>query len=206
MISALILAAGASRRMGSPKALLSIGETTFLRHIVETLAAAGITDVVVVLGADIEKIKPTLGWFDGAIVENADWEKGQLSSIAAGMEILLRKKVEGVILWPVDHPLIGPDLIVDMVEAFERSGRKIVLPVFKGRRGHPVLFSSEMFPSLMSASLLLGAKEVVRRHPEEIEEVSTSTEGILRNIDTPDDLRSAAPLSHIAEPASPPTR
>ncbi len=184
MISALVLAGGASRRMGTPKALLPIYGTTFLRHIVTTIRAAGISDVAVVLGADAARIRPTMAWFNGIIVENTEWEKGQLSSVCAGLACLAERAVDGALVWPVDHPTIGPDVATDMLRAFESSGKGIILPLHAGRRGHPVLFAARMFSLLRAASLDAGAREVIHAHSEEICEIVTPDAGVLRNIDT----------------------
>lgn len=188
-LGAIILAAGASRRMGIPKSLLPLGGGTFLSRITGSLREAGVGEIVIVLGADEGAIRPTLGWFDGAVVTNRRWEQGQLSSVIAGLDALEHEGVEGAILWPVDHPLVGAGVVRDLAAGFGRTGKQIIVPTCRGWRGHPVLFSAELFPALRSASTTLGARDVLRRHPQEVQEVPTEDEGILRNIDTPEDAR-----------------
>jgi len=193
MISAVVLAAGSSRRMGSPKSLLKIGEKTFLQHIVDVLHSSCVLDIAVVLGAGAEEIKKNLTWFTGKIVVNANWEKGQISSIVAGLDSLVSKDVDGVMICPVDHPLITHPLVVDLLQAFWKSKKKIIVPVFQGQRGHPVIFEQCLFDELRSAPLDVGARALVHAHPDDVMEVPTSVEGVLTNIDTLADYRAKMP-------------
>ena len=187
MISAIVLAAGASARMGEPKAILKIGEKTFLQHIVDVLYSACILDTVIVLGNDAVKIQNTLDWFQGKVVINDNWQQGQLSSIIAGMNRLNGTDLHGVMICPVDHPLISQGLLVDLLQTFWKSKKKIVLPVYDQKRGHPVIFSKELFDELKSAPINVGARFVVRQHSNDVAELVTTEEGIVQNIDTPED-------------------
>jgi molybdenum cofactor cytidylyltransferase len=190
MIGAVVIAAGASYRMGGPKALLKIGDKTFLHYIVDVLRLAGIREIVIVLGAEAENIGRTLSWFDGTVVVNEDWEQGQLTSVNCGLGALPQEDLEGAIVFPVDHPLISSDLIVSLVTAFRTSKKKIIAPVYKGQRGHPVLFSSEVFGELRKSDPAVGARQVVRAHANDVGEVTTDEEGVVLNIDTPEDYQS----------------
>src|ERR1700690_3727318 len=145
MITAIVLSAGASFRMGSQKAVLQIREKTFLRHIVDVIQSAGVEDVVIVLGADAEIIQQSLQWFNGKILVNLQWRNGQLSSIIAGLNEIHRADVEGTLICPVDHPLISQKLLLELLETFQKHKTKIVVPVYQGRRGHPIIFPSTMF-------------------------------------------------------------
>jgi molybdenum cofactor cytidylyltransferase len=188
MIGAVVLAAGASYRMGSPKALLRIGGNTFVQHIVDVLHSAGVHDVVIVLGAEAELIQQTLYWFDGKVIVNENWKQGQLTSIIAGLSVL-NQTFPGLLICPVDHPLITKSLIIDLVGAFQKSGKKIVVPVNEGRRGHPVIFSSDLFGELRNASLEVGARQLIRSHPDDVHELVTNEVGVVLNIDTPDEYQ-----------------
>lgn len=187
MVSGIVLCAGSSRRMGVPKCLLKLGDKTFLQHVVDVLHSARILDVVVVLGAEAETIQRTLGWFTGKVVVNPNWEKGRLTSVIAGLDALETKDLHGAMVCPVDHPLISQSLFVDLLQAFWKSKKNIIIPSFNGRRGHPVIFSVELFDELRNAPLDLGARAVVHHHPDDIAEVPTDEEGVVLNIDTPDD-------------------
>ena len=194
MISGIVLAAGSSQRMGTPKALLKIGEKTFLQHIVETLHSARIIDVVIVVGAEAEKIQKTIIWFDGKVVINNDWHKGQLSSIIAGLNALDLTKSEpeeihGAIICPVDHPLLTQSLLVDLLQGYWLSKKRIIIPIHRGKRGHPIIFDRELFDDIRNAPIDIGARAVVRNHEQDIQEVDVNDEGVLINIDSPDDYK-----------------
>ena len=192
MISGIILAAGSSQRMGSPKSLLKIGEKTFLQYIVDVLHSARIIDVVIVLGADAEEIRESLTWFDGKIVVNEDWNKGQLTSIIKGIDALdlnstEPEEVNGAMICPVDHPLLTQSLLVDLLQGYWTSKKKIIIPTFNGKRGHPVIFDKKYFDELRSAPHDVGARAVVHKHADDVCEVPVNEEGILINIDTQED-------------------
>ncbi|MDP1678257.1 MAG: nucleotidyltransferase family protein [Bacteroidota bacterium] len=188
-ISAIILSAGSSRRMGTPKALLKIGKKIFLHHIIDTVESVGLTNNVVVLGFESQTIREILSSFSGTIIVNEAWEEGQLSSIIACINALNTIDCEGILICPVDHPMITTALIKKLVESFQHSRKKIIIPTYHGRRGHPIIISSELFVEIKNASFTVGLREVVHAHENDIELVSTDEEGILINIDTPEDYR-----------------
>jgi molybdenum cofactor cytidylyltransferase len=187
MVSAIILAAGSSSRMGSPKCLLKIGDKTFLQNIVDVLYSARILDIVVVIGWEANKMKNTIGWFEGKVIINENWQNGQLSSIITGLSSLVTKELHGVLICPVDHPVISQGLIVDLLQSFWKIKKDIFIPTYNTRRGHPVLFRANMINDLISASSSIGARQVINRNPKRICEVPTDEEGILLNIDSQTD-------------------
>jgi molybdenum cofactor cytidylyltransferase len=188
MIAALILAAGESRRMGSPKALIPYHGLTFVEHLLAATRLPRIGETRVVLGAGAEEIRGRLPVKDSQIVINDAWESGPLTSIQAGLRSLPEDGVEAALICPVDHPVVTLRLIGAIVAAFDRSGKAIVLPTYLGRRGHPVLFASRLFSELMGAPLDVGARAVVRAHRGEIEEVPTEEEGVVLNLNDPEAL------------------
>lgn len=180
--------------MGLPKALLKIGEKTFLQHIVEALHSARIIDVVIVLGAEAEKIQKTLTWFDGKVVVNDEWQKGQLTSIITGLNNLDMtatdpEEIHGAIICPADHPLLTQSLLVDLLQGYWLSKKRIIIPIHRGKRGHPVIFDRELFDDIRNAPLDIGARAVVRNHEQEVHKVDVNDEGVLINIDSPDDYK-----------------
>ncbi|HXW18695.1 MAG TPA: nucleotidyltransferase family protein [Candidatus Acidoferrales bacterium] len=191
MIAAIILAAGESRRMGSPKALVQVGGLTFVEHLLAATRHPRIGLRRVVLGAGAANLRDKLRLGDAEIVMNESWEKGPLSSIQAALRNLETQgaaEIEGAFICPVDHPLITTHLIADMVRAFDDTTAQIVLPRYNGRRGHPVLYRKAMFAELMAAPMDVGARAVVRAHAKEIADVPTDEEGVLLNLDNPETL------------------
>lgn len=189
MIVAVILSAGESRRMGQPKALLPIGDTSFLERIVKSLQATKVEKIIVVLGHNAGEIETKIGRLPVTIVVNPNYAQGQLSSLTAAIRTLPAENVDGILVHLVDHPFLSPDLVNRMIERFYESKKLIVVPRWKGRRGHPVIFSSRLFAELLSTPLDRGAKSVVRAHAAETLEIETDDEGITLDIDTPEDYK-----------------
>jgi molybdenum cofactor cytidylyltransferase len=187
MLAAVILSGGASRRMGSPKALVSYQGRPFLEHLLSVTKHPAIGARRVVLGADAEAISKGIRLAEGEIVINKDWEKGQLGSIHAALRSL-PLDTEGMLLCPVDHPLVTTVLVGSLIEAFLSSRAPIVVPVYRGKRGHPVIFSSALYGELLNASLEQGARSVVWAHKGEVREVETAEEGSVLNLNDPNAL------------------
>lgn len=190
MLAAVILSGGASRRMGSPKALLSYQGRPFLEHLLDVTKHPKIAVRRVVLGADAEPIAKEINLSADEIVINDEWEKGQLSSIHAALRSL-PPQTDGVLLLLIDHPLISSALVGELIEAFYNSRKPIVLPVYDGRRGHPLIFSSALYDELLRAPLDTGARSVVWAHSSEIQVVQTNEEGCVLNLNDPDTLQKA---------------
>ena len=191
MLAAVILSAGASSRMGKPKALLPYREGTFLEHLIEVTRHPRIGVTRIVLGAGAEVIRTVAKLDPSVVVLNGDWEQGQLSSICAGLRSLAGMDADGIVLCPVDHPLVSARLVSELVERFYEDKKAIVLPAYKGRRGHPVIFSKALFGELLAAPVDKGARSVVWAHATEVLEVPTDEEGVVLNINDPDMLKRA---------------
>ena len=181
MISAIVLAAGKSERMGRPKALLPIHGRTFLENILDVISRTSIEDTIVVLGHHREEIERSLPLLSA--VFNPDYEQGMITSFQAGIRKLSRD-TSGAFLFLVDHPLVEPAAIAAMIANL--AANRIVLPTFEGRRGHPVLFSSEILEEILALPPSEGANIVVRKSPDRIIEVSVNVPGILVDVDTPE--------------------
>ncbi|HWZ26626.1 MAG TPA: nucleotidyltransferase family protein [Verrucomicrobiae bacterium] len=187
MLAAVILSGGASRRMGTPKALLPYRGGTFLDHLLKVTDHPRIGWRRVVLGADAGAILAGTEFRADEIIINENWEAGQLSSIQAGVRSL-PEGTDGMLLCLIDHPLINRELVGELVERFYLSGKAIVLPVYKGRRGHPVIFGARLYEELLSAPMETGARAVVWAHREEVCEMETSEEGCVLNLNDPETL------------------
>jgi CTP:molybdopterin cytidylyltransferase MocA len=191
MLAAAILSAGESRRMGSPKALLPYRGATFLEHLVKVTQHPRVGITRIVLGAGAEAIRDKLGLDKSSIVVNNEWKQGQLSSIQAALRSLPPGETEGLILCPVDHPVVSAQLVSRLIEEFDVSGCAVVLPTYQGRRGHPLIFRATLYDELLAASPDVGARQVVWNHAQEVREVSTEEEGVVLNLNDPESLRKA---------------
>lgn len=189
MISGILLAAGESRRMGSPKALLPYEGQTFIARICHAFLTAGVGELIVVLGAWEEKLRPALPQHPALrTVVNSQYRLGQLSSLTRGLGALSPES-EAAVMNLVDHPLISAETIAALIASFRADPLPIIIASHQGKRGHPVLFSSQVYGELLAAPLDKGAKVVVRKDPARVREVPLDDPGILADIDTPEDYR-----------------
>jgi molybdenum cofactor cytidylyltransferase len=186
MLAAVILSGGASQRMGSPKALLPYQGRPFLEHLLAVTSHPKIGARRIVLGAHAELIADAVRLAADEVVINTEWEKGQLSSIQAGIRSL-PAGTDGMILCLIDHPLISATLVDELIVRFYSGPTipPIALPVYQGKRGHPVIFSSGVYEELMTAPLEQGARSVVWAHTGEVAEVVTSEQGCVLNLNDP---------------------
>jgi molybdenum cofactor cytidylyltransferase len=187
MIVGLILAAGKSERMGRLKPLLPLGENTVLGKVYNLLKKSSLDAVRVILGHQAVEILEKVDLPDEEVVINHDYEQGMLSSIKAGLKAAQSLEPGAILLCPVDHPDIDSQLIELLISGFKSSGKQIVVPVFNGKRGHPVIFGRQLFKELLAASAEVGARQVVRDNQDKILEIEVKKPGVVQDIDTPED-------------------
>jgi molybdenum cofactor cytidylyltransferase len=187
-VTPIILAAGDSRRMGHPKALLPIGNTTFLQRILETAQAIGLPDPVVVLGRAAELIRPAINGWPVRIKINPDPSRGQLSSIQIGISSLA-SDTQGCMIWPVDQPAVSVDLVRQLVHLFVRSKCMIAFPTYGEKRGHPAIFHQSLFQEFLESPLMEGPQKILQRHVQATAELPTHETAVIRDIDTPSDYK-----------------
>jgi len=188
VIPAIVLAAGKSTRMGRPKATLLLeGGDTFVTRIVRTFAAAGISDVIIVVGHDADAVIDAFAKTDlsATFVENPDYEQGQLSSLLAGLRVVDRPGVVASLLTLVDVPLIGVSTVRAVVDRYLATRAPIVRPVRGAEHGHPVLIDRSLFDALRHADPREGAKAVVRSHASASGDVPVEDAGAFADADTP---------------------
>jgi molybdenum cofactor cytidylyltransferase len=187
MISGIILAAGESRRMGSAKALLQYEGQTFIGRICSAFLSAGVDELVVVLGVRAEEIARALPPHPFVrTVINHRYFQGQLSSLMVGIGALSPDS-EAAVVNLVDHPLVSTETIHALISSFRTEPIPILIASYQGKRGHPVIFSSQLYGEILAAPLDRGAKVVVRKDPKRVREIPLNDPGILADIDTPQD-------------------
>ena len=185
----LILAAGASTRLGSPKQLVKIGDKYLLEKMVETALATAFRPVIVVLGAHFEKIKKSIAHLPVEMLENENWESGMGSTIACGMTHLLQKHpaVSGVILVLTDQPFVTPDILQKLPHEAKRQNRLIAAAQYDGTLGPPAFFGKKLFAELRKLDGKSGAKKLLAQHRENLTVVDFPAGNF--DLDTPEDVR-----------------
>lgn len=185
MISAILLAAGKSRRMGRPKLLMPFGQSTIVEQAIDNLLGSVVDEVIVVLGHGAEEAIKTLVTKPVKLMTNPDYEQGMSTSIIAGLT-LVDSQVQAVMLALGDQPLINSQTINKLVKEFYNHDKGIVLPTCLGRRGHPIIFAIKYKEKLRELRGDMGGRQIIKDHPDDILEVAVSCEGIFIDIDTVD--------------------
>jgi molybdenum cofactor cytidylyltransferase len=186
-VGLIILAAGASTRMGTPKQLLPYRERSFIRYITEVAIASVCQPIAVVLGANAEQIKPEISQLPVQIVENQQWTEGMSSSIRVCLEALntVNQDLEAVAIALCDQPFVSSQTLDRIVEAYHFTGKPIIASEYAGTLGVPVLFSHTLFSELMALKSTEGAKQLIKRHIHEVFSIPFPEGSI--DIDTPND-------------------
>lgn len=189
-VAGVIPAAGASSRMGTPKALLDAGGRAFVVSAVDSLAQGGCDPVVVVVGPGLEEAARRAREAGARVLVNDDPGEGPITSVRVALSSLT-PSVDAIALLPVDHPTVAPSTVAALVHALRDSRAPLALPVFRGRRGHPTLFSGALFPALLDPKLIGGARTVVHAHLDEAALVEVDDPGVVVDVDTPEAYRAA---------------
>lgn len=184
MIYGLILAAGESKRIGTPKALLKINSETFANRIANVLHSAGIQNIIVVAGPHYEEIRRDADGF--TVIFNPEHSLGQFSSLQTGLR-QIPEQTEFVIVWPVDLPLVQKETLVTLLANAQKEKRPITVPVYHGRKGHPVIYTSETITKILSMEPSHTGKELFEYFEERIDLIDVQDPAVLIDIDTPED-------------------
>lgn len=187
-IAGIVLAAGVSSRMGRPKQLLPFRGQTVLECVVDGALHSPLHKVVVVLGHKSESIRSLLAAKDVTVVLNPQYERGQGSSIKAGLRAV-RGEVDAVLFLLGDQPLIARETIRSLIASYDRRPSPIVLPVYNGKRGNPALFDSLLFDRLESLPDETGARVLFQQYADQILNVPVFDPGIHFDIDTEQDFQ-----------------
>jgi molybdenum cofactor cytidylyltransferase len=196
MISAIILAAGQSKRMGQPKMLLPWGELTVLGQVISTYQAAGVQDVLVVTGGAREQVDGIVRQHGARSVFNELFAGGEmLSSLQCGLGLLSREEtgVEAALIGLGDQPQLQAGAVRQICAAFGKQPARLILPSFQMRRGHPWLVARPLWNELLELQPPQSPRDFLNRHAGEILYVEVDNPSILADLDTPDDYRNAHP-------------
>lgn len=184
-VAVVIVGAGAGTRFGGPKAEAKLDDgRRFLDAIVETAERAGLGPLVAVLPPGV--VAPA----NVRVAVNLNPKSEQISSARVGLMQLTNSIVSSTLLWPVDHPFVSLESVRAIVDAARRSGAQIVVPTYEGHRGHPAWFHRDTWRELMTIPDG-GARAVIRADASRVVEVAVQDRGVVRDIDTIEDLKSA---------------
>ncbi|MGH2460119.1 MAG: nucleotidyltransferase family protein [Chloroflexota bacterium] len=191
-VRGILLAAGASSRLGQPKQLLAFGGRPLVRHVAEQALASRLAGLTVVVGHHAAEVSAALDGLSAAVVENPSYSLGQSTSLRAG---LLDFPADGsaALVLLVDQPFVTPTLIDRLIALYQESMALIVAPRCEGRRGNPVLFDRELIPELLTVVGDTGAREVISRHRDQLVPLELTDDRAFQDIDTWDDYRKLAP-------------
>lgn len=182
----IVLAAGSSTRMKKQKLLLPFKGKTIIETVIDNATPALQTNIVVVLGENRNEISKKISKFQVKLVENRNHMAGMLSSVICGINSLPESS-EAVLVYLGDQPQIETDVTFKVIDAYKKSGKGIVIPVYKGKRGHPVLIDMKYRSETEQLDPEKGLRQLMEKFRTDVHEIECGRPEILRDIDTPQD-------------------
>jgi len=188
MICAIVLAAGRSSRMGVQKLLLPFGSKTVIAHIADQLTASSVDEVHVVVGCQGKRVSRELSSRPVSIVNNSNYKSGMLSSVRCGLQAMAQQcRVVLVVLG--DQPSVTTKLIDQMLQTFDSTEKQILVPLYQGKRGHPIIFSAAYRKEILTHYGNVGLRGLLYAHKDDIFELSVTASGVLSDMDYPQDYQ-----------------
>ena len=187
-VAGLLLAAGASTRLGQPKQLLPFAGRPLVRHVVEQALQSRLASLTVVVGFHASEVRAAIADLPVSIIENAAYAQGQSTSLRAGL-LALPRETAAVLVLLVDQPFVDTALIDRLIGLYEETRALIVAPVYGDRRGNPVLFDRKLIPELLTIVGDTGAREVIARCRDHLVTLALPDDRPFQDIDTWDDYR-----------------
>jgi molybdenum cofactor cytidylyltransferase len=188
MISAILLAAGQSKRMGELKQLMPFGQSTIVEQAVDNLLGSSVDEVILVVGYKAEDVIKAIAAKPVKLVINPDYEQGMSTSVIAGLN-LVQSKVQGVMLALGDQPLVDSQTINRLIEEFCNHDKGIAVPTYQGRRGHPIIFAIKYKEQLLKLRGDVGGRQIIKDNPDDVLEVAVDSESVVADFDTTDDYQ-----------------
>ena len=190
MISAIVLAAGEAKRMGQAKLLLPWQGKPILEHVLDQLLHSQVDEIILVLGHEAKQMREKIPAQGIKIAINPDYQEGMSASLRQGL-MIIDEKAEAFLVVLGDQPGISKEIINQLIQAFHRPRhpKGIILPTYRGIRGHPVLFSSQYRQEVLKLKGDVGGRQILADHPEDILGVEMDTDDVLQDIDTPEDYQ-----------------
>lgn len=186
MITAIVLAAGESKRMGEPKMLMPWGKSTVLQTVISTLQLSGMDDILVVTGGARQQVESLVGRTVQTIFNKDYASKEMLLSIQVGLQAKMREASAALICLG-DQPQVQERSVRGIIEAWNQNRSRIIVPSFEKRRGHPWLIAREYWDDILRMDTNKSMRDFFAQHKSDIFYVNVDTSSILQDLDTPDD-------------------
>jgi len=171
--------------MGRPKQLLPFGQSTIIEQAIDNLLNSAVSECIVVLGYRAGEVIKTIANKSVKIAINPDYRQGMSTSIITGLN-QIDSRAQAVMVALGDQPFIDSETINSLMEAFIAHNKGIAIPVYQGKRGHPVIFNIKYKGELLRLKGDIGGREIIDRHPDDVLEVAVDCEGVCIDIDTMD--------------------
>lgn len=189
-VSAILLAAGESKRMGRLKQLLPLGKTSVVEQAIDNLLNSEVIEVIVVVGYRAEEIIKKIATKPVKIALNPIYQRGMSTSIIAGLN-LVNARARAIMLALADQPFIDSQTINRLIDEFCNHNKGIAIPTYQSQRGHPIIFAIKYKQELSGLKGDIGGRQIIERHPDDILEVAVTSPGINIDIDTTEDYNSS---------------
>ncbi len=197
MISAIILAAGKSKRMGQPKMLLPWGEASVIIHVLSVFEKAGIEEIIIVTGGAREKVEETVKDYPVRTIHNREYANGEmLSSLQCGLEAIT-SQTQAVLIGLGDQPQVEERSVRSICERYRENKPSLIVPSFQMRRGHPWLVARPLWDEILEMKPPASPRDFLNKHAHEIEYMEINSESILADLDTPEDYQKSKPSHNI---------
>jgi molybdenum cofactor cytidylyltransferase len=186
-LAGIVLAAGESRRMGTPKQLLPFGERTILERVVDTLLTAGVGQVIVVLGHLADRVRTVLGDRPVQAIVNGAYRQGMLSSVKCGVQAISTDH-NAVLFALGDQPQIDSAVVREVIRAYRAGDAGIVIPRYNGKKGHPIIINLSRYrEAIIDLPDSLGLNALMQEYADDVHLIDVATEDIIHDIDVPED-------------------